>query len=97
METLLAASIDAARREGVIQKASLQQVIVDTTVMPKAIAYPTDSRLLEKSRQHLVKVAEDNGLRLRQNYNRVAPRLAAQIGRHAHAKPRVRWAMRCTR
>ena len=69
-----------------IQKASVQQVIVDTTVMPKAIAHPTDSRLLDRSRQHLVRAAEDNGLRLRQNYNRVAPRLAAQIGRYAHAK-----------
>ena len=86
VETLLAASIEAARRGGVIQKTSTQQVIVDTTVMPKAIAHPTDSRLLDKSRQHLVKVAQDNGLQLRQNYNRVAPRLAAQIGRYAHAK-----------
>ncbi|MDA8522945.1 IS5 family transposase [Acidovorax sp. NCPPB 4044] len=86
VETLLAASIDAARRGGVIRKCSVQQVIVDTTVMPKAIAHPTDSRLLDKSRQHLVKAAQDNGLRLRQNYNRVAPRLAAQIGRYAHAK-----------
>lgn len=65
---------------------STQQVIVDTTVIPKAIAHSTDSRLLDKSRQHLVKVAEDNGLQLRQNYNRVAPRLAAQIRRYAHAK-----------
>jgi len=86
VETLLAASIDAARRGGVIQKASTQQVIVDTTVMPKAIAHPTDSRLLDKSRQHLVKAAQEHGLRLRQNYNRVAPRLAAQIGRYAHAR-----------
>ena len=86
METLLAVSIDAALRGGVIQKASVQQVIVDTTVMPKAIAHPTDSRLLDKSRQHLVNAAEDNRLRLRQNYNRVAPRLAAQIGRYAHAR-----------
>jgi IS5 family transposase len=86
VETLLAASIEAARRAGVIRKASVQQVIVDTTVMPKAIAHPTDSRLLDKSRRHLVKAADDNGLRLRQNYNRVAPRLAAQIGRYAHAK-----------
>ena len=86
VETLLAASIDAARRGGIIKKASVQQVIVDTTVMPKAIAHPTDSRLLERSRQHLVKAAQDNGLKLRQNYNRLAPRLAAQIGRYAHAK-----------
>jgi IS5 family transposase len=61
-------------------------VIVDTTVMPKAVAHPTDSRLLEKSRQHLVKLAEDNGLMLRQNYNREAPRIAMRIGRYAHAK-----------
>jgi len=99
VEALLAASIDSARRGGVIQKASVQQVIVDTTVMPKAIAHPTDSRLLDKSRQHLVKAAEDNGLRLRQNYNRVAPRLAAQIGRYAHAKQfkRMRKAVRTLR
>lgn len=49
VETLRAASIEAARRGGVIKKASVQQVIVDTTVMSKAIAYPTDIRLLEKA------------------------------------------------
>ena len=99
LETLLAVSIDAARRGGVVQKSSTQQVIVDTTVMPKAIAHSTDSRLLDKSRQHLVKAAEENGLRLRQNYNRVAPRLAAQIGRYAHAKQfkRMRKAVRTLR
>lgn len=99
METLLAASIKAARIGGVVKKSSAQQVIVDTTVMPKAIAHPTDSRLLDKSRQHLVKAAKDNGLKLRQNYNRVAPRLAAQIGRYAHAKQfkRMRKAVRTLR
>lgn len=99
VETLLAASIEAARRGGVVQKSSMQQVIVDTTVMPKAIAHPTDSRLLDKSRQHLVKAAEENGLRLRQNYNRVAPRLVAQIGRYAHARQfkRMRKALRTLR
>ena len=86
VEVLLMATIEAARRGGIVNKSSVQQVIVDTTVMPKAVAHPTDSRLLDKSRQHLVNAAEDNGLRLRQNYNRVAPRLAAQIGRYAHAK-----------
>lgn len=67
--------------------------------MPKAIAHPTDSRLLEKSRQHLVKVPEEHGIALRQNYNRTNPRLAAQIGRYAHAKQfeRMRNAMRTLR
>ncbi len=54
--------------------------------MPKAIAHPTDSRLLEKGREHLVKLADEHGIELRQNYNREAPRLATQIGRYAHAK-----------
>ena len=86
VETLLMTTIEAARRGGLVKASSVERVIVDTTVMPKAIAHPTDSRLLEKSRQHLVKAAEEHGLHLRQNYNRTALRLAAQTGRYAHAK-----------
>ncbi len=86
VETMLMATIDAARKIGMIKASSLDRVIVDTTVMPKAIAHPTDSRLLEKSRQHLVKAAEEGGIALRQNYNREGPRVALQIGRYAHAR-----------
>jgi transposase, IS5 family len=86
VETLLMATIEAGRKLGLLRQSSVDRVIVDTTVMPKAVAHPTDSRLLEKSRQHLVQLARDEGLTLRQNYNREAPRLAAQIGRYAHAK-----------
>lgn len=66
-------TIDAARRGGMLKASSTDKIIVDTTVMPKAIAHPTDSRLLEKSRQHLVKLTDENGIDLRQNYNREAP------------------------
>jgi transposase, IS5 family len=86
VEVLLAVTIEAARAAGLIKKSSLNRIIVDTTVMPKAISHPTDSRLLEKSRQHLVKLADEQGITLRQNYNRQAPRMAAQIGRYAHAR-----------
>ena len=86
VEELLAETIDAAKRAGVIKASSVKRVIVDTTVMPKAIAHPTDSRLLERCREHLVKAAARHGLKLRQNYNREAPRLATQISRYAHAK-----------
>ena len=64
----------------------MDKVIVDTTVMPKAVAHPTDSRLLERSRQQLVKLAREQGLSLRQNHNRQAPKLATQVGRYVHAK-----------
>jgi IS5 family transposase len=83
---LLSASIDAARRGKVVKEKSFDKVIVDTTVMEKAIAFPTDSQLLEKGRQHLVRLAESLGIGLRQNYNREAPRLAAQVARYAHAR-----------
>lgn len=86
VEWLLTATIEAARKAQVIKASSLEKVIVDTTVMEKAIAYPTDSRLLERGRQHLVKLADRLGIKLRQNYNRQAPRLAGQVGRYAHAK-----------
>ncbi len=99
VEELLAETIGVAKRAGVIKAASIKRVIVDTTVMPKAIAHPTDSRLLERCREHLVKAAAQHGLKLRQNYNREAPRLAGQIGRYAHAKQykRMKRALRTLR
>jgi transposase, IS5 family len=82
----LAATIEAAKRAGVIKASSVKRVIVDTTVMPNAITHPTDARLLDRCREHLVKAATRHGLKLRQNYNREAPRQALQIGLYAHAK-----------
>lgn len=70
----------------IIKAAMRTKVIVDTTVMEKAIAYPTDLRLLEHCREHLVKAAQEHGLTLPQNYNREGPRLALQAGRYAHAR-----------
>lgn len=86
VEELLAETIEAAKRAGVIKAVSVKRVIVDTTVMEKAIAHPTDSHLLERCSEHLVKAATWHGLKLRQNYNREALRLASQISRYAHAK-----------
>ncbi len=83
---LLEQTILAAKKGQVIQERSLERVIVDSTVMEKAVAFPTDSRLLERGRQHLVRLAGVLGLTLRQNYNRQAPRMAVQVARYAHAK-----------
>jgi IS5 family transposase len=85
MEELLAQSNEATNRAHVIKPSSVQRVIVDTTVMEKAAAYPTDSALLERSGKHLVKTARQWSLNLRQNYFREAPRLVQQIARYAHA------------
>jgi hypothetical protein len=42
------------------------RVTIDTTVQPKAIAFPTDSRLYHRGREILVRLAGKHGLRLRQ-------------------------------
>jgi hypothetical protein len=49
-EWLLEHSIKAAMSAGVVKRQSLDTVVVDTTVQPKAIAHPTDSRQLNRAR-----------------------------------------------
>lgn len=85
-EWLLAQSIEAARRGRVIRRDSVDTVVLDTTVQPKAIAHPTDSRLLNKAREQLVDAAQDAGITLRQSYARVGKVAEHQTGRYAHAK-----------
>jgi IS5 family transposase len=85
-EWLLAHSIDAATKAGVIKRRSLEQVVLDTTVQPKAIAHPTDSRLLNRAREQLVDAAKDAGIELRQSYARVGKHADHKAGRYAHAR-----------
>jgi IS5 family transposase len=85
-EWLLAQSIEAARRGRVVKRASLDTVVLDTTVQPKAIAHPTDSRLLNRAREQLADAAQDAGITLRQSYARVGKAAEHQAGRYAHAK-----------
>lgn len=96
VEWLLSKTIEAGRKSGTVEDASLDEVAVDTTVMEKNIAHPTDSRLCERARAQLVDLARQAGIDLRQSYARLAPRLAAQVGRYAHAKQfeRMRKALR---
>ena len=96
VEWLLTKTIEAGRKSGAVEDKSLEQVAVDTTVMEKAIAHPTDSRLVERARAQLVDLAREAGIELRQSYARLAPRLAAQVGRYAHARQfkRMRKALR---
>ena len=96
VEWLLTKTIEAGRASGTVANRSLERVSVDTTVMEKNIAHPTDARLYEKARQKLVALAAEAGVELRQSYARLAPRLAAKAGRYAHARQfrRMRKALR---
>ena len=96
VEWLLTKTVEAGRASGAVTPRSLSEIAVDTTVMEKAIAHPTDSRLYDKARRSLVALAGKAGIDLRQDYNRLAPRLAARAGHHAHARQvrRMRRALR---
>ena len=83
---LLQETIALARAEKQITSRELQQVTVDTTVQEKNITHPTDSKLYHKAITKLANAAKRRGVKLRQTYLRVSKRMAAQVGRYAHAK-----------
>ncbi|MBT8348542.1 MAG: IS5 family transposase [Sulfurovum sp.] len=86
MEKLLGITVSVAIRSGLIKERDCKRVIVDTTVMPKNIEYPTDFKLMEKARKKLVSTAKKAGIALRQNYNLISKKLLRQIGGYLHAK-----------
>src|SRR5271166_2097104 len=83
---LIQESLAAATRTGAAKPADFAKVIVDTTVQPKAVAFPTDARLMHRARERLVRLAKKTGVELRQSYERVGKRALMMHQRYAHAK-----------
>jgi IS5 family transposase len=69
-----------------VKKQDFESLTVDSKVQEKAITYPTDGKLYERCRQHLVRLVEQHEIPLRQNYNRKAPYLLLMANRYHHAK-----------
>lgn len=86
LEQLLKATIETAVHTQAIKPAELERVIVDTTVQEKAIAHPTDSRLLEIARHKVVSAAKRIGLALKQTFAAEGKELRRRAGGYAHAK-----------
>ena len=89
VEELLAQTINAAVNLKLIDRGQLSNVIVDSTVQPKAVAYPTDSRMLETVREKLVELAHDQGIALKQTYAKEGRYLRHKAGRYGHARQPV--------
>ena len=83
---LIQESLNAATRTGAAKPTDFSKVIVDTTVQPKAVAFPTDAKLMHRARERLVRLAQKHGVRLRQSYARVGKRALMAYQRYAHAK-----------
>ena len=60
LEKILSLTVAVAVKSEAVKVKDLKKVIVDTTVMPKNIEFPTDSQLLGKARERLVKLASKN-------------------------------------
>lgn len=86
IEALLAESLNVAVKLGAAKPSDFTQVIVDTTVGEKNVAFPTDAKLMNKARVRLVKMANKHGLKLRQSYKRVGKYALIMQQRYAHAK-----------
>jgi IS5 family transposase len=86
VEALLQQTINVALTLKLIAKASLATVIVDTTIQHKAIAYPTDAKMLETARAKLMEAAKEEGIELKQTFAKEGRRLSFKAGRYAHAR-----------
>ena len=85
-EELLKQTVEVAKRTGLLKKSALKEVIVDTTVQEKNISYPTDGKLINKAREHLVEEAKREDIKLRQSYKIKGKKEKVQSDRYFHAK-----------
>ena len=85
-ERILQVTVVAGVQSKAVKTTDFKRVTVDTTVQEKAVSYPTDSKLLNRSRVRLVRLCRKQGVTLRQSYARKGPRALQQANRYSHAK-----------
>src|SRR5207248_2367996 len=85
LQALLQESLAVATRTQAMKPSELARVVIDTTVQPKAVMFPTDAKLLNRARERLVRLAKKLGLSLRQSYRRVGKLALIKHQRYAHA------------
>jgi transposase, IS5 family len=62
---LIQESLNAATRTGAGKPSDFSDVIVDTTVQQKAVAFPTDAKLMHRAREVVARLATKHGVPLR--------------------------------
>jgi len=86
LEKLLEETIASGLKLKVVKPHQFKKINVDTTVMEKAISFPTDAKLYHKMRKKLVSLAQENKIELRQTYTRKAKRAFLMQHRYLHAR-----------
>src|SRR5262249_2473774 len=85
LQVLLQESLAVATRTEAMKPSDLARIVVDSTVQPKAVMFPTDAKLLNRARERLVGLAKKVGVELRQSYRRVGKFALIKHQRYAHA------------
>src|SRR6516225_6168218 len=85
LKALLQESLAVATRPEAMKPSDLACVVIDTTVQPKAVMFPTDAKLLNRARERLVRLTKKLGVSLRQSYARVGKLALIKHQRYAHA------------
>src|SRR5947199_7416327 len=62
LQALLQESLAVATRTQAMKPSNLARVVIDTTVQPKAVMFPTDAKLLNRARERLVRLAKKLGV-----------------------------------
>ncbi len=70
------------------QEAQEKEVLIDSTVQEKNITYPTDAKLHKRIIEKVNKIAEQEGIKLRQTYTRTLKQLMIDQRFHNHPKRR---------
>jgi len=86
VEKLLKQVLRTAMQYQALSKSELKCITVDTTVQPKAVAFPTDAKLYDKARHALVRVAKRHAIKLRQSYARLGKQALFKQSRYAAAR-----------
>jgi transposase, IS5 family len=85
LQALLQESLAVATRTEAMKPSDLARVVIDTTVHPKAVMFPTDAKLMNRTREILVRLAKRCGVELRQSYARVGKLALIKHQHYAHA------------
>jgi transposase, IS5 family len=74
VKSLLSESPAVAIERKALSRQDVTEMVVDTSVMPKNVMFPTDGRLMNRAREKLVRLAKEHSLELRQVYMRLGKR-----------------------
>jgi hypothetical protein len=93
LKALLQESLLVATRTEAIKPADLNRIIVDTTMQPKNVMFPTDAKLLNRAREILVRLAKNlkSEHRMGRNYlwHRDGDATNAVVGRRRLQRPEI--------